>query len=71
MNGLGRVLIGVGLLIAAMGAGLLLAGKVGFPLGRLPGDLVFRGRHTTVYFPLVTCIIVSALLSFIVWVMRR
>lgn len=71
MNDLGRALIGIGLVIAAIGAAVLLLGKAGLPLGRLPGDLVFRGRHTTVYFPLVTCLIVSALLSFIVWLMRR
>ncbi len=71
MNDLGRALLGIGLVIAAIGAAVLLLGKAGLPLGRLPGDLVFRGRHTTVYFPLVTCLIVSALLSFIVWLMRR
>ena len=71
MSDLGRVLIGLGLLLVAVGAVVLLAGKAGLPLGRLPGDLVFRGRHTTVYVPLVTCIVISVLLSFIVWLMRR
>jgi hypothetical protein len=71
VSDLGRVLIGLGLLLVAVGAVVLLAGKAGLPLGRLPGDLVFRGRHTTVYFPLVTCIVISVLLSFIVWLMRR
>ena len=71
MGDLGRVLIGVGLLIAAVGVAVLLLGKTGLPLGRLPGDFVRRGRRTTVYFPLVTCIVVSVVLSFIVWLVRR
>ncbi|HEX3660284.1 MAG TPA: DUF2905 domain-containing protein [Acidobacteriaceae bacterium] len=71
MGDVGRVLIGVGLLIAAVGVAVLLLGKAGVPLGRLPGDFVWRGKHTTVYFPLVTCIVVSVVLSFVVWLMRR
>jgi ribose/xylose/arabinose/galactoside ABC-type transport system permease subunit len=71
MGDLGRVLIGVGLLIAAVGVAVLLLGKAGLPLGRLPGDFAWRGRHTTVYFPLATCIVISVVLSFVVWLMRR
>ncbi len=71
MGDLGRVLIGVGLLIAAVGVAVLLLGKTGLPLGRLPGDFAWRGRHTTVYFPLATCIVISLVLSFVVWLMRR
>ncbi|HZZ40198.1 MAG TPA: DUF2905 domain-containing protein [Acidobacteriaceae bacterium] len=71
MGDLGRVLIGVGLLIAVVGVAVLLLGKTGLPLGRLPGDFVWRGRHSTVYFPLATCIVVSVVLSFVVWLMRR
>ena len=64
-------MIGVGLLIAAVGVAVLLIGKAGLPLGRLPGDFTWRGRHTTVYFPLMTCLVISAVLSFVVWLMRR
>jgi ribose/xylose/arabinose/galactoside ABC-type transport system permease subunit len=71
MGDLGRVLIGVGLLIAAVGVAVLLIGKAGLPLGRLPGDFVWRGRHSIVYFPLATCIVISVVLSFVVWLMRR
>lgn len=71
MGDLGRVLIGVGLLIAAVGVAVLLLGKTGLPLGRLPGDFAWRGRHATVYFPLATCIVISLVLSFVVWLMRR
>lgn len=52
MGDLGRLLIGLGLLIAAIGVAVLLVGKMGLPLGRLPGDFAWRGKHTTVYFPL-------------------
>jgi ribose/xylose/arabinose/galactoside ABC-type transport system permease subunit len=71
MGDLGRALIGIGLLMAAVGVAVLLIGKAGVPLGRLPGDFAWRGRHTTVYFPLMTCIVISVVLSFVVWLMRR
>ncbi|HEV2277379.1 MAG TPA: DUF2905 domain-containing protein [Acidobacteriaceae bacterium] len=71
MGDLGRLLIGLGLLIAAIGVAILLAGKMGLPLGRLPGDFAWRGKHTTVYFPLVTCILVSVVLSLVFWIISR
>jgi hypothetical protein len=71
MGDLGRVLIGVGLVIAAVGVAVLLLGRTGLPLGRLPGDFVWRGRHSTVYFPLATCIVISVVLTFVAWLMRR
>lgn len=71
MSDIGRLLIGLGLVIAAIGVGILLAGKVGIPLGRLPGDFAWRGKNTTVYFPLVTCIVVSVVLSLVFWIISR
>lgn len=71
MSDLGRVLIGVGLLLVVVGAVVLLAGKTGLPLGRLPGDFTWRGRHTTVYLPLGTCLVISVVLSLLMWLMRR
>lgn len=71
MGDLGRLLIGLGLLIAAIGVAILLVGKAGLPLGRLPGDFAWRGKNTTVYFPLATCIIVSVVLSLIFWILSR
>ena len=60
------------------GAGLILLGllviamdKLGFPLGRLPGDIVYRGRNSTVYFPIATCVLLSAALSLLAWLFRR
>ncbi|HET7348062.1 MAG TPA: DUF2905 domain-containing protein [Acidobacteriaceae bacterium] len=71
MGDLGRWLIGLGLLIAAVGVAVLLIGKTGLPIGRLPGDFTWRGKNTTVYFPLVTCILVSVVLSLIFWILSR
>ncbi|HTW48275.1 MAG TPA: DUF2905 domain-containing protein [Acidobacteriaceae bacterium] len=64
---MGRFLIGLGLFIAAIGVVVLLLGKTGLPLGRLPGDFTWRGRHTTVYFPLGTCVVLSVVLSLVLW----
>jgi hypothetical protein len=63
MNELGKALVGLGLLLAAIGAVLLLAGRIGLPLGRLPGDIAYRGKHVSVYFPLGTSILISIVLS--------
>lgn len=71
MGDLGRWLIGLGLLIAAVGVAVLLIGKTGLPIGRLPGDITWRGKNTTVYFPLVTCILVSVVLSLVFWILSR
>jgi hypothetical protein len=71
MGDLGRWLIGLGLLIAAVGVAVLLIAKTGLPIGRLPGDITWRGKNTTVYFPLVTCILVSVVLSLVFWILSR
>ncbi len=71
MSDLGRILIGIGLLLVVCGAVVLLVGKLGLPLGRLPGDFAWRGKHTTVYFPLATSIMLSVVLSLIFWALSR
>jgi hypothetical protein len=63
MNELGKALLGLGLLLTVIGAVLLLAGRFGLPLGRLPGDMAYRGKHVSVYFPLGTSILISIVLS--------
>jgi ribose/xylose/arabinose/galactoside ABC-type transport system permease subunit len=68
---LGRFLIFLGVGLFAIGSGLLLLGKAGLPLGRLPGDFTWRGRNTTVYFPLGTCIFLSVVLSLVFYVISR
>ena len=69
MNDLGRILIGIGLLLLVCGAVVLLVGKLGLPLGRLPGDITWRGKHTTVYFPLGSSILISVVLSLVFWLL--
>jgi hypothetical protein len=64
---LGKALLIFGVVLAAVGAVLLLGGRLPFRLGRLPGDIYYTGRNTTFYFPIVTCIIVSAALTLLFW----
>ena len=67
---MGRLLLVVGGLLAAVGLVMLLAGRVPF-LGRLPGDIVYRKGGTTVYVPLVTCLLLSLILSLLLNLFRR
>jgi Protein of unknown function (DUF2905) len=64
---LGRTLLILGGIFAVLGAVLLLGGKLPSRLGKLPGDIVHRGEHTTFYFPIVTCLVLSAAISFLLW----
>ncbi len=61
---LGRILIGVGLFVVILGVLLVLSPKIPF-LGRLPGDLVFQRENVTIYFPVVTSILLSVVLTII------
>lgn len=63
MNELGKLLLGLGLLLAVIGLVLILAGRFGLPLGRMPGDIAYRGKNVSFYFPLGTSIIISIVLS--------
>ncbi len=67
----GKLLLLLGGFIVIVGAVLLLAGKLHLPLGRLPGDIVYRGKHSVFYFPIVTCIVISVILSLILWLFGR
>jgi hypothetical protein len=69
MSDLGRILIGIGLLLVVCGVAILLLGKAGLPMGRLPGDLTWHTRHTRFYFPLGTSILISAVLSLVFWLL--
>jgi hypothetical protein len=65
------MLLGVGLLIALIGALMLIAGRFGLPLGRLPGDIAYRGKHVSFFFPLGTSILLSVLLSAVLYLLSR
>jgi hypothetical protein len=67
---MGKLLIVAGLVLAAVGVLLLLDGKIPF-LGRLPGDICIRKDNFTVYFPVVTCLVISLLLSLLLAIFRR
>jgi len=71
MHDLGRTLIFLGLLLAIAGIVILGLNRLHLPLGRLPGDLNWRGRGWSVYFPLATSILVSIVLSLLLWVVGR
>jgi hypothetical protein len=71
MTDLGKFLLLVGAVIVLVGAVLLLAGKLNLPLGRLPGDIVYRGKNTVFYFPLATSILLSVVLSLLFWLFGR
>ena len=70
VSNLGRLLVIGGVVLAAVGVVVLLAGKVPF-LGRLPGDIVYHKGGTTFYFPLVTCLLLSLILSLLLSLFRR
>jgi hypothetical protein len=71
MTELGKLLVILGGIIIIIGLVLLLAGRFNLPLGKLPGDFSYRGKHTTVYFPLGTSIVLSIILSLILWLLNR
>jgi len=71
MSDLGRMLVAIGALIVVVGLLLMLAGKINLPIGRLPGDIVLRGKNTTFYFPLMTSILLSVVLSLLLYVLGR
>ena len=71
MTGLGKLLIVAGLILLVAGAILVLLGRSGVPLGRLPGDILYRGKRTTIYIPLATSLLLSVLLSIVLYVIGR
>ena len=71
MTEIGKVLLGVGVVILVIGLALMLLGRTNLPIGRLPGDILYRGKHTTFYFPLATSILVSVVLSLVLYLIGR
>ncbi len=68
---LGKAILAIGLVIVLIGAGIMLAARFGLPLGRLPGDVAYRGKHVSVFFPIGTSILISIVLSLIFYLISR
>ena len=68
---MGRVLTGIGLLLVVAGLAVMGLERMGLPLGRLPGDLSYRGKHMQVFAPLGTSLLLSLLLSLILYALAR
>jgi hypothetical protein len=71
MASLGKLLVLFGAVIFIAGVALILFARANIPLGRLPGDIIYRGKHTTFYFPLATSILLSIVLSLVLYVIGR
>ena len=71
MAELGKALLGVGLLLVVIGAVLLIAPRVGLPLVRLPGDVAYRGKNVSIFFPLGTSILISIVVSVVFYLISR
>ena len=71
MFDLGKAVLSLGLVIVVIGAAIMLAARFGLPLGSLPGDISYRGKRVTVYFPIVTSILASIVLSLILYLISR
>jgi hypothetical protein len=68
---MGRLLINAGILLVVVGLVILLGERLGIRLGRLPGDIQIQGRRGGFYFPIVTCLLVNAVLSLLAWLFSR
>ncbi len=71
MPDLGRTLVLLGLALLVIGLLVIGLSRLNLPIGRLPGDLSYRGKNFSFSFPIVSCLLLSALLSLLVWVFGR
>ena len=71
MSDIGKILMVIGLGLAALGGLMWLGGKLNLPLGRLPGDIRIERDNFKFYFPLTTCLLLSAVLTLIFWLLRK
>ncbi len=68
---MGRLLITAGIVLIVLGAIVILGERAGIRFGRLPGDIRIEGRRGSFYFPIVTCLLLSLVLSLIAWLFNR
>ena len=69
--GFGRTLIIIGLFVLALGLIVSIGERLPIRLGRLPGDIVICGKHSVFYFPIVTSLLISVILSVVLWLFSR
>jgi hypothetical protein len=65
----GKLLIFLGVMVAALGFVMYFGAKLPFRLGQLPGDIVYRSKNATFYFPLVTSLLLSAFITLVTWLL--
>ena len=68
---MGRIQVALGVALVVIGGIVMLLGRTGVPLGRLPGDFLYRGKNTTFYFPLASSILISIVLSIVLYLIGR
>jgi hypothetical protein len=71
MAEIGRFLVVAGIVVVVIGGIVMLLGRSGLPLGRLPGDILYKGKNTTFCFPLATSILLSVVLSLLFFLIGR
>jgi DUF2905 family protein len=71
MAEMGRILVALGMALVVIGGIVMRLGRTGMPLGRLPGDFLYRGKNTTLYFPLASSILISIVLSIVLFLVGR
>ena len=71
MAEMGRILVALGVTLVVIGGIVMLLGRTGVALGRLPGDFLYRGKNTTFYFPLASSILISIVLSIVLFLIGR
>ena len=71
MAEMGLLLVILGVALVVIGGIVMLLGRTGLPLGRLPGDILYRGKNTTFYFPLASSILISVVLSIVLFLIGR
>jgi len=71
MTELGKLLAAFGAVLVVLGLLFVALGRTSLPLGRLPGDICYHGKNVTFYFPLMTCLLLSAALSALLYLIKR
>ncbi len=71
MSDFGKLLVVLGLVLIIVGGILVFLGRTNLPLGRMPGDIVYRGKNTTFYFPVATSILLSIILSIVFYLFGK